>query len=139
MRPSKDTSCAFCGRSCGAWGEWDHFPVPRRRGGQDVQALCINCHDLKDRYNLLNWPESTLAEAQAQLHPFFNANLKQVAEWHQAVAQQSAFKEQWPSVVLFEMVGQWWPDLGFAGRALIAKMMQVADDRIEPYRKEGAA
>ena len=139
MRPSMDTPCAFCGRSCGSRGEWDHFPVPKRRGGKDVQALCVSCHDLKDRVILLNWPRAALADAQFELRACVESNLEEFERWESCLAIKSFPDGVWPSVVLLKMVGPSWDQLGYAGKALVAKMMQVADDRIELARKAGAA
>lgn len=38
--------------------EHDHFPVQWAYGGEATVPACINCHDLKDRVNLGNWPSS---------------------------------------------------------------------------------
>jgi hypothetical protein len=36
--------------------EEDHFPVPRANGGELVVTACKSCHDMKDRFNLGDWP-----------------------------------------------------------------------------------
>lgn len=47
--------CFYCGIMA-MRGEEDHFPIPQRLGGKDVVFACINCHDLKDRLPLDQWP-----------------------------------------------------------------------------------
>ena len=44
--------CYICEMPLGKKKERDHFPVPRRRGGEDVYDICLNCHDMKDRCKL---------------------------------------------------------------------------------------
>ena len=53
--------CFYCGRFLSPRHEHDHFPVPRRAGGEATVAVCIDCHDLKDRFPLEAWPASLLA------------------------------------------------------------------------------
>lgn len=50
------STCFYCGRFLSPRHQHDHFPRPRRAGGVDTVAVCVDCHDLKDRYPLLDWP-----------------------------------------------------------------------------------
>ena len=104
-----------------------------------MQALCVSCHDLKDRVILLNWPRAALADAQFELRACVESNLEEFERWESCLAIKSFPDGVWPSVVLLKLVGPSWDQLGYAGKALVAKMMQVADDRIELARKAGAA
>ena len=54
-------NCFYCGRFLSPRHEHDHFPIPRRAGGEATVAVCIDCHDLKDRFPLDAWPASLLA------------------------------------------------------------------------------
>jgi hypothetical protein len=62
MSPCLDCStCFYCGRFLSPRHEHDHFPRPRRAGGLEIVAVCIDCHDLKDRFPLYVWPVHLLA------------------------------------------------------------------------------
>ena len=49
-------TCFYCSRFVSPRHEHDHFPIPRRAGGSSTVPVCIDCHDLKDRYPLFSWP-----------------------------------------------------------------------------------
>ncbi|WP_143261505.1 HNH endonuclease [Allokutzneria sp. NRRL B-24872] len=56
--------CFYCERTLASRRhEHDHFPVPRSTGGRRVVPACLDCHELKDQYNLCNWPRADLAAA----------------------------------------------------------------------------
>ena len=49
--------CFYCGALVsGTAGYGDHFPVPQNAGGTATVPCCMSCHDMKDRYQLLDWP-----------------------------------------------------------------------------------
>ena len=50
--------CFYCDNPLSKRHEHDHFPVPARAGGKHVVAACYNCHDLKDRMTVAEWPVS---------------------------------------------------------------------------------
>lgn len=55
-RPAFCTAhCFYCGALLAKQHEHDHFPVPRRHGGDRVVCACVNCHSLKDREPLDRW------------------------------------------------------------------------------------
>jgi hypothetical protein len=37
------------------------MPFPKRHGGTTVVPACIDCHDLKDRFSMEEWPPEMLA------------------------------------------------------------------------------
>ena len=56
---SCDERCIYCDGVLATRHEHDHFPVPKRSGGEATVCACINCHDIKDRQLLRDWPVST--------------------------------------------------------------------------------
>jgi hypothetical protein len=54
--------CFYCENQLSPRHEHDHFPVPARLGGDRTVCSCINCHDLKDRIPLNDWPMEALRE-----------------------------------------------------------------------------
>ena len=57
-----DPKCFYCENVLSPRHEHDHFPIPRRHGGELVFCTCINCHDLKDRIPLKDWPLEALVD-----------------------------------------------------------------------------
>jgi hypothetical protein len=57
--------CFYCGAILSPRHEHDHFPVPARVGGTNKVSVCLNCHDLKDRVPLANWPLQPMAALMA--------------------------------------------------------------------------
>lgn len=55
--PARGT-CQYCDAPLSVRHEHDHFPIPARYGGDNTVPTCLNCHDLKDRVSLENWPEA---------------------------------------------------------------------------------
>lgn len=49
-------TCAYCDAPLPTRYELDHFPIPARLGGRSTLPACMNCHDLKDRTPLEEWP-----------------------------------------------------------------------------------
>lgn len=62
-----ETECFYCGLALSKRHEHDHFPVPARAGGRHVVPACYNCHDLKDRMAVAEWPPSAAAIGMADL------------------------------------------------------------------------
>ena len=54
-------NCFYCDRFLSPRHEPDHFPIPRRAGGIATVPVCIDCHDLKDRFPLFSWPATLIA------------------------------------------------------------------------------
>lgn len=48
--------CLYCDVGLSVRHEHDHTPVPKRHGGKTTECVCLNCHDLKDRMDLDQWP-----------------------------------------------------------------------------------
>lgn len=69
MSPDDCESCFYCRMPLGGFHEHDHMPIPVRNGGEDTVPTCVNCHNLKDRVPLDNWPASHLAAAFDQCGP----------------------------------------------------------------------
>ena len=55
MTKCKTQKCFYC-RSYMRRHEHDHAPFPNRHGGVETVCACLNCHDLKDRTALKDWP-----------------------------------------------------------------------------------
>ena len=104
-----------------------------------MQALCVSCHDLKDRISLSNWPKAALADAQSELRNCVECNLEEFVKWESRVADKSFPYSVWPSMVLFKMVEQSWDYFRYPCKALVAKMMHISDDRIELSAVGGAS
>jgi len=62
-------NCYICARKLLGRFEYDHFPIPKRAGGDHVLPICISCHDGKDRYPLHKWD---ICEAYNSLHNLWN-------------------------------------------------------------------
>lgn len=41
----------------------DHFPIPKRFGGDVIVPCCESCHDMKDRFRLEDWPVEWVSRA----------------------------------------------------------------------------
>ena len=48
--------CFYCGAPVRDNVEYDHFPIPKACGGEQVIPCCISCHDMKDRFPMSEWP-----------------------------------------------------------------------------------
>ena len=59
----EEETCFYCGTLLSRRHEHDHFPVPKRAGGTETVAACVNCHDLKDRTPLAAWPVAATLDA----------------------------------------------------------------------------
>ena len=57
--------CFYCDSPLSQRHEHDHFPKPERCDGNQTVCACINCHDLKDRIPLADWPETVTVEILA--------------------------------------------------------------------------
>lgn len=55
--------CFYCGAALSTRHEHDHFPIPFDDGGKRTVPACINCHDLKDRIPLDEWPDGLARRA----------------------------------------------------------------------------
>jgi hypothetical protein len=51
--------CFYCDQPLSPRHEHDHYPVPASCGGVETVPACINCHDLKDRVAVEDWPSDT--------------------------------------------------------------------------------
>lgn len=61
--------CFYCEAPLSPRHEHDHWPTAKRHGGQSVVATCVNCHDLKDRAKVANWPNAMFVRAFAEAGP----------------------------------------------------------------------
>ena len=62
-------SCFYCNAVLSPRHEHDHFPIPARHGGETTVPVCINCHDMKDRVPLKDWPVSLVLEGWEGMSP----------------------------------------------------------------------
>ncbi len=44
-----EQTCVYCTMPLAPSHEHDHFPFPKRHGGDTTVCVCTNCHTLKDR------------------------------------------------------------------------------------------
>ena len=63
------THCVYCDMPVPKRHEHDHMPIPQAFGGESVVAACMNCHELKDRTLLGDWPVKECIEAFVSLPP----------------------------------------------------------------------
>jgi hypothetical protein len=56
------TTCWYCDEELGERHEHDHVQ-PRRVGGTLTVPACLDCHNLKDRVTLNNWPADVAMRA----------------------------------------------------------------------------
>ena len=54
-------NCLYCDQVLSNRHEHDHMPIPARNGGTVTYCVCVNCHDLKDRGQLMKNPDDALA------------------------------------------------------------------------------
>lgn len=66
-QPAHLPGCFYCEAPLSPRHEHDHFPIPVRDGGDDTVCACINCHDMKDRQPLNEWPVEVAVAAQAEV------------------------------------------------------------------------
>jgi hypothetical protein len=59
-------ACFYCGAPLSSRHEHDHYPVPQRHGGDRTVPACLNCHDLKDRLPLREWPAAAKKQAMEE-------------------------------------------------------------------------
>lgn len=59
-REHEHEQCFYCNGLVAGDGEGDHFPIPRNCGGTATVPCCTSCHDMKDRFNIDNWPTEWL-------------------------------------------------------------------------------
>ena len=55
-RKSEYIECFYCEGLLGEHVEKDHIPTPKWLGGENVVMSCQSCHDMKDRFNLEDFP-----------------------------------------------------------------------------------
>lgn len=72
-------TCFYCDASLSPRHEHDHWPTAKRHGGTDAVAICLNCHDLKDRVPLNDWPVELVAQAFAEAGPIGRLLIAKVA------------------------------------------------------------
>jgi hypothetical protein len=77
--PGNCPACFYCETPLATRHEHDHFPLPKRAGGEATVPTCLNCHDLKDRMLLANWPTHVLWPAMAQAGPLGRIFLAKLA------------------------------------------------------------
>jgi len=66
-------TCYYCGvlltKDCSD-REDDHFPIPKAAGGKETVPICISCHNMKDRYPLVEWSWEWLSKVFEDLPKF---------------------------------------------------------------------
>ncbi len=55
--------CYYCEAALSTRHEHDHYPIPASCGGMKTVPACVNCHDLKDRVPVEDWPAETRWDA----------------------------------------------------------------------------
>lgn len=64
-----DLYCFYCDAPLPPRHEHDHFPIPKEKGGAATVPACMNCHELKDRTNVDQWPLGALMKSWKALTP----------------------------------------------------------------------
>lgn len=64
-QPILHKQCFYCGALITRNGKGDHFPVPSRAGGTATVPCCESCHDMKDRFNINDWPQDWIDKVTA--------------------------------------------------------------------------
>ncbi|OBB21103.1 hypothetical protein A5761_03060 [Mycolicibacterium setense] len=115
--------CFYCGNPLSMRHEHDHFPVPARAGGNHVVPACYNCHDLKDRVQVGDWPVSATFMAVLDLMAALNVNADEMPE------EVLSDREETFVYLLREVVDNLglhttsaWQQLSTPGRLLFAKL-----------------
>lgn len=100
--------------------------MPERAGGKRVVAICINCHDLKDRTPVDQWPASDYAAAVDELNREHWRELTTLAATYGPVPPEDA-----RTLALVTPTSRWalWGPLT---RLLCAKLLSLAFDGDDP-------
>lgn len=70
-RKSCEWLCFYCEQSlAGERHEHDHVFAAARHNGEATVAVCLSCHNLKDRIPARNWPLFLLVQAFRECGPF---------------------------------------------------------------------
>lgn len=120
----KHTACYYCERQIG-WHEHDHFPLPRRVGGKRTVPACVDCHALKDRITLQNWPPDDAWTAASEL-------CKLIPEGVLATLDTERLPEAvWELPALsYSNVMKQWQSLPTMTRVLYAKIMAMNENAL---------
>lgn len=57
-----ENACLYCDGVLSSNHEHDHMPIPARHGGEETHCVCANCHDLKDRQTVKDWPVAAFGQ-----------------------------------------------------------------------------
>lgn len=119
--------CFYCEMYLSSRHEHDHFPVRWSYGGEGTVPVCVNCHDLKDRVHLDNWP------ILAQLNGFdelFDALVPRSDLETEAKGPMSRGFPAWFSAYLqWPVVEKKWPRLSPIARVLYGKLAVIDELR----------
>ena len=127
--------CFYCENALSSRHEHDHFPVPKGCGGTATVAACINCHDLKDRVTLANWPVALAFAGVAEIVNAIPEDLRQGIDLDAPTGLVCALGDY----------TQHWQDWTVAGRlfyALSSRLAQMGERQgrmMSDQRPEGEA
>jgi len=104
--------------------EHDHFPIQWVFGGEGIVPVCVNCHDLKDRIPVSNWPYgaaiASFEEVCETLVP------PGEIEWRSSREQLPRGYPHWLMVHLrWVAVKDTWISLSPIARLLVAKLLVI--------------
>lgn len=118
--------CFYCRAPLPTRHEHDHYPTPERAGGTRVVATCLNCHDLKDRTALDQWPAVDREAAYEELQREHWRELAALAATYGPVPPENA-----RTLALCSPTARWavWSPLA---RLLCAKLLSLAFDGDDP-------
>lgn len=97
-------ACHYCECLLAGQHEHDHFPIPKACGGTATVCACINCHSLKDRQTLIEWPRGLALRAVADLASVFpppddpEGALPKVFAWAWLSSMGDGTPEQWSAM-----------------------------------------
>lgn len=105
--------CFYCRCWLSNHHEHDHFPVPRDAGGTATVPACINCHNLKDRSGLREWPAVVFEATSELLDTFDPAELLDLAKLRSFEASRLDGLSTYARVLLAKMISLAWQGLKF--------------------------
>ena len=118
-------SCFYCDMAL-TRHEHDHYPVPKRAGGTNIVAVCLICHDLKDRFLLMDRDLEASFTAFQELFEILPAAKRGTLEH----TEQGD-----PASIVDLCASDWeksWASLSPLARILYAKMRCMLEDSLRP-------
>lgn len=116
--------CYYCEMYLSTRHEHDHFPLQWTFGGEGTVPVCVNCHDLKDRVSLENWPLIAASVAFEEIFDEFvpRGEIDRLSSMDQV-------PQEYPDWLLVRLrwvaVKETWRALSPIARVLVAKLLVI--------------